>query len=257
MEGVAHYGRAAGGHWSLNANGVAAALASRSAVDRRTSGATYCVLPCSRCCTSGGRPRRCPRRRWRASASSATEGRAARARARRRAGGGCLEPRRGRLVACSRRAQGRTKEQAITPRDVHRVRGAGGRRLRGARVPRSVIKKLGLENLERRTAMDLKDKWRNLLQSRRCRASRAEKRRRPPSSCRESCGWRRSLAAARRKGRKVTTRRPRRRRRRRDASFSPRPRPRPPRVSLILKPNVPPPCFHVTAVRLNHRASPL
>ena len=35
---------------------------------------------------------------------------------------------------------------------------------RGAGCRWTVIKKLGLENLERRTAMDLKDKWRNLLQ---------------------------------------------------------------------------------------------
>ena len=137
MEGVAHYGR---GQWadikSLNANGVAAALASRSAVDLKDKWrnllriAMLPVLYKRREATevprgdAGARPR-----------ARRAEGRAARRRARRRAGGGGFEPRRGRLVACGRRAQGRTKEQAPLPVDAHRVRGAGGRRRAVRGVP--------------------------------------------------------------------------------------------------------------------------
>ena len=66
----------------------------------------------------------------------------------------------------------------------------------------TVIKKLGLSELERRTAMDLKDKWRNLLQLASLPSQSRRKAETPPALLQRVLRLEASYGVARRKGRK-------------------------------------------------------
>ena len=66
----------------------------------------------------------------------------------------------------------------------------------------TVIKKLGLESLERRTAMDLKDKWRNLLQLASLPQQSRRKAETPPELLQRVLWLEAKYGTARRKGRK-------------------------------------------------------
>ena len=66
----------------------------------------------------------------------------------------------------------------------------------------TVIKKLGLESLERRTAMDLKDKWRNLLQLASLPQQSRRKAETPPELLQRVLYLEAKYGTARRKGRK-------------------------------------------------------
>ena len=66
----------------------------------------------------------------------------------------------------------------------------------------TVIKKLGLESLERRTAMDLKDKWRNLLQLASLPQQSRRKAETPPELLQRVLWLEAEYGTARRKGRK-------------------------------------------------------
>jgi hypothetical protein len=67
----------------------------------------------------------------------------------------------------------------------------------------TVIKKLGLESLERRTAMDLKDKWRNLLQLASLPSQSRRKAETPPELLQRVLRLEAEFGVARRKGRKA------------------------------------------------------
>ena len=66
----------------------------------------------------------------------------------------------------------------------------------------TVIKKLGLESLDRRTAMDLKDKWRNLLQLASLPQQSRRKAETPPELLQRVLWLEAKYGTARRKGRK-------------------------------------------------------
>jgi len=68
----------------------------------------------------------------------------------------------------------------------------------------TAIKKLGLQALERRTAMDLKDKWRNLLQLANLPSQSRRKAETPPSLLDKVRELEAELGPARRKGRKFS-----------------------------------------------------
>ena len=72
----------------------------------------------------------------------------------------------------------------------------------------TVIKKLGLASLERRTAMDLKDKWRNLLQLASLPSQSRRKSETPPELLLRVLQLEATFGVARRKGRKSGGRAP-------------------------------------------------
>ena len=203
VEGVAHYGR---GQWadikSLNANGVAAALASRSAVDLKDKWrnllriAMLPVLYKRREATEvpaatlarvrelaaqkGARPARAPAsRRWRVRAPQDDSSPAA---------------------AVPKGAR-RSKHHSPWTLTESEALVDGVARCAGCRW--TVIKKLGLENLERRTAMDLKDKWRNLLQLASLPSQSRRKAETPPELLQRVLRLEAEFGVARRKGRKA------------------------------------------------------
>jgi hypothetical protein len=205
VEGVAHYGR---GQWadikSLNANGVAAALASRSAVDLKDKWRNLlriAMLPVLY------------KRREATEVPAATLARVRDLAAQKGAppgGARAGEPE----VAGSSPAGDDSSPAAAVPKGARRSKHHspwtltesealvdGVARCAGCRW--TVIKKLGLENLERRTAMDLKDKWRNLLQLASLPSQSRRKAETPPELLQRVLRLEAEFGVARRKGRKA------------------------------------------------------
>ena len=205
VEGVAHYGR---GQWadikSLNANGVAAALASRSAVDLKDKWRNLlriAMLPVLY------------KRREATEVPAATLARVRELAAQKGAppgGARAGEPE----VAGSSPAGDDSSPAAAVPKGARRSKHHspwtltesealvdGVARCAGCRW--TVIKKLGLENLERRTAMDLKDKWRNLLQLASLPSQSRRKAETPPELLQRVLRLEAEFGVARRKGRKA------------------------------------------------------
>ena len=205
VEGVAHYGR---GQWadikSLQANGVAAALASRSAVDLKDKWRNLlriAMLPVLY------------KRREATEVPAATLARVRELAAQKGAppgGARAGEPE----VAGSSPAGDDSSPAAAVPKGARRSKHHspwtltesealvdGVARCAGCRW--TVIKKLGLENLERRTAMDLKDKWRNLLQLASLPSQSRRKAETPPELLQRVLRLEAEFGVARRKGRKA------------------------------------------------------
>lgn len=205
VEGVAHYGR---GQWadikSLQANGVAAALASRSAVDLKDKWRNLlriAMLPVLY------------KRREATEVPAATLARVRELAAQKGAPPGGArggEPE----VAGSRPASDGSSPAAAVPKGARRSKHhspwtltesealvEGVSRCAGCRW--TVIKKLGLESLERRTAMDLKDKWRNLLQLASLPSQSRRKAETPPELLQRVLRLEAEFGVARRKGRKA------------------------------------------------------
>ena len=207
VEGVGHYGR---GQWadikSLKQNGVADALESRSAVDLKDKWrnllriAMLPVLYKRREATEMPPALLARVRELAAQKGSPTRG----------GGGGGGES-----------SPGGTDDDATNASEASAPASKGARRSKhhspwtlteskalvdgvescaGCRW--TVIKKLGLESLERRTAMDLKDKWRNLLQLASLPQQSRRKAETPPELLQRVLWLEAKYGTARRKGRK-------------------------------------------------------
>ena len=205
VEGVAHYGR---GQWadikSLQANGVAAALATRSAVDLKDKWRNLlriAMLPVLY------------KRREATEVPAATLARVRELAAQKAATPGGARPGE-QEVAGSSPAGDSSSPAAAVPKGARRSKHHspwtltesealvdGVARCAGCRW--TVIKKLGLESLERRTAMDLKDKWRNLLQLASLPSQSRRKAETPPELLQKVLRLEAEFGVARRKGRKA------------------------------------------------------
>ncbi len=205
VEGVAHYGR---GQWadikSLQANGVAAALASRSAVDLKDKWRNLlriAMLPVLY------------KRREATEVPAATLARVRELAAQKGAPPGGARAGE-QEVAGSSPARDGSSPAAGVPKGARRSKHHspwtlvesealvdGVARCSGCRW--TVIKKLGLESLERRTAMDLKDKWRNLLQLASLPSQSRRKAETPPELLQRVLRLEAEFGVARRKGRKA------------------------------------------------------
>ena len=211
VEGVGHYGR---GQWAdikaLEQNGVAAALESRSAVDLKDKWrnllriAMLPVLYKRREATEMPPALLARVRELAAQKGENAEGRT-------RGGGGGRESSPGGMddddatnaseasVPASKGAR-RSKHHSPWTLTESKALVDGVESCAGCRW--TVIKKLGLESLERRTAMDLKDKWRNLLQLASLPQQSRRKAETPPELLQRVLWLEAKYGTARRKGRK-------------------------------------------------------
>jgi len=205
VEGVGHYGR---GQWadikSLESDGVAEALVSRSAVDLKDKWRNLlriAMLPVlykrreateippallakvRELAAQKGSPGRSGTETRESSPETSPDGTA----------GANSEPNGPKGVRRSKHHSPWTLTESKAL--VDGVDAAGGCRW-------TVIKKLGLESLERRTAMDLKDKWRNLLQLASLPQQSRRKAETPPELLQRVLYLEAKYGTARRKGRK-------------------------------------------------------
>lgn len=218
VEGVSHYGR---GQWadikSLEANGVSAALASRSAVDLKDKWRNLlriAMLPVlyKRREATEVPPALLAKVRELAAQKGSPRG------GRNREGSVCAEeagvaagtsgtgPGAGTLGGAATVAGGapkgarRSKHHSPWTLTESRALVEGVEECGGCRW--TVIKKLGVASLERRTAMDLKDKWRNLLQLASLPSQSRRKAETPPELLQQVLRLEAKFGVARRKGRK-------------------------------------------------------
>jgi uncharacterized membrane protein YgcG len=205
VEGVAHYGR---GQWadikSLEANGVAAALETRSAVDLKDKWRNLlriATLPVSYKRREATEVPQATLARVRELAAAKNVPRAARGRD---GEDGSSSPGDGSSSGGMKPSQPkgvrRSKHHSPWTLVESRALVDGVERCNGCRW--TVIKKLGLSELERRTAMDLKDKWRNLLQLASLPSQSRRKAETPPALLQRVLRLEASYGVARRKGRK-------------------------------------------------------
>ena len=212
VTGVGHYGR---GQWadikSLEQNGVAEALESRSAVDLKDKWrnllriAMLPVLYKRREATEMP-----PALLARVRELAAQKGENAEGRTRGGGGGRESSPRGGMddddatnaSEASMTASKGARRSKHHSPWTLTESKALvdGVESCAGCRW--TVIKKLGLESLERRTAMDLKDKWRNLLQLASLPQQSRRKAETPPELLQRVLWLEAKYGTARRKGRK-------------------------------------------------------
>jgi len=207
VEGVAHYGR---GQWadikSLQANGVAAALESRTAVDLKDKWRNLlriAVLPVlyKRREATEVPPATLARVRELAARKGASPGGVGRAgETFSKGGGGDDASESGAMTASAPKGARRSKHHSPWTLTESEALVDGVALCAGCRW--TVIKKLGLKNLERRTAMDLKDKWRNLLQLASLPSQSRRKAETPPDLLQRVLRLEAEFGVARRKGRK-------------------------------------------------------
>ena len=205
VEGVAHYGR---GQWadikSLQANGVAAALATRSAVDLKDKWRNLLRIAMLPVLYKRREATEVPaatlaRVRELAAQKAATPG-GARAGEQEVAGSSPAGDSSSPAAAVPKGAR-RSKHHSPWTLTESEALVDGVARCAGCRW--TVIKKLGLESLERRTAMDLKDKWRNLLQLASLPSQSRRKAETPPELLQKVLRLEAEFGVARRKGRKA------------------------------------------------------
>ena len=205
VEGVAHYGR---GQWadikSLQANGVAAALATRSAVDLKDKWRNLLRIAMLPVLYKRREATEVPaatlaRVRELAAQKAATPG-GARAGEQEVAGSSPAGDSSSPAAAVPKGAR-RSKHHSPWTLTESEALVDGVARCAGCRW--TVIKKLGLESLERRTAMDLKDKWRNLLQLASLPTQSRRKAETPPELLQKVLRLEAEFGVARRKGRKA------------------------------------------------------
>ena len=194
VEGVSHYGR---GQWadikSLQAGGVSAALATRSAVDLKDKWRNLlriAVLPVLY-------KRREATEVPQALLARVRELAAQKGSPRGRGGVGSGD---GAAAGAPPKGARRSKHHSPWTLVESKALVDGVERCSGCRW--TVIKKLGLASLERRTAMDLKDKWRNLLQLASLPSQSRRKAETPPELLLRVLQLEATFGVARRKGRK-------------------------------------------------------
>ena len=194
VEGVSHYGR---GQWadikSLQAGGVSAALATRSAVDLKDKWRNLlriAVLPVLY-------KRREATEVPQALLARVRELAAQKGSPRGRGGAGLGD---GAAAGAPPKGARRSKHHSPWTLVESKALVDGVERCSGCRW--TVIKKLGLASLERRTAMDLKDKWRNLLQLASLPSQSRRKAETPPELLLRVLQLEATFGVARRKGRK-------------------------------------------------------
>ena len=194
VEGVSHYGR---GQWadikSLQAGGVSAALATRSAVDLKDKWRNLlriAVLPVLY-------KRREATEVPQALLARVRELAAQKGSPRARGGAGSGD---GSAAGAPPKGARRSKHHSPWTLVEAEALVDGVERCAGCRW--TVIKKLGLASLERRTAMDLKDKWRNLLQLASLPSQSRRKSETPPELLLRVLQLEATFGVARRKGRK-------------------------------------------------------
>lgn len=207
VEGVSHYGR---GQWadikSLQANGVSAALAGRSAVDLKDKWrnllriAMLPVLYKRREATEVPQATLAKVRELAAQKTAPARGEHGAGRGGGENGSGPGGSGDADADAAAPKGARRSKHHSPWTLAESRALVDGVETCAGCRW--TVIKRLGLESLERRTAMDLKDKWRNLLQLASLPSQSRRKAETPPELLARVLELEAEFGVARRKGRK-------------------------------------------------------
>ena len=207
VRGVAHYGR---GQWadikSLSLHGVSAALESRSAVDLKDKWRNLlriAMLPVlyKRREATEVPPELLQRVRELAAAKNGNGGGGAIEGALNVSGDKGDSPSSHTQQASALKGARRSKHHSPWTLTESEALVDGVAKCAGCRW--TVIKKLGLTDLERRTAMDLKDKWRNLLQLASLPSQSRRKAETPPELLQRVLRLEAKFGVARRKGRKV------------------------------------------------------